>query len=133
MGGEVAVNGPKEGSIEKVVEAAVQAQVQKMIVESLEGVDGLVGRLVAGAMQVNVKDGYREIPFIQKLCRDAVHQAASDAMKAWLTEHAADIQREVERQFTLQKKELAASLVGNLVEAAGSAYRFRVTIDKTDN
>lgn len=42
----------KDGSIEKVVEAAVQAQVQKMIVESLEGVEGLVGRLVAAAMQL---------------------------------------------------------------------------------
>lgn len=120
----------KDGSIEKVVEAAVQAQVQKMIVESLEGVEGLVGRLVAAAMQQNVKDGssYREIPFIQKLCRDTVQTAATEAMKAWMADHHDALRAEVERQLTAQKKEIASALVLSLAKAAGSAYSFKVVI-----
>lgn len=126
---------PPTGSIEKVVEAAVQAQVQKMIVESLEGVDGLVGRLVAGAMQAPTKDPgtYREIPFIQKLCRDTVQSAATSAMKAWMSEHNDALRVEVERQLVAQKKDIASALVLSLAEAAGSAYRFKVVIDKAES
>lgn len=120
----------QEGSIEKVVESAVRAQVQKMMVESLEGVDGLVGRLIAGAMQVKVKDGvtYREIPFIERLCRDAVQEAAQEAMKAWIEENKPALRAEVERQLTAQKKTLAESMVASFGAAAGDQYRIRVVL-----
>ncbi len=121
---------PANGSIEHVVEAAVQAQVQKMIVESLEGVDGMVGRLVAGALQTPVKDpsGYREIPFIQKLCRETVQTATTNAMRAWMADHEDALRAEVERQLTAQKKEIATALVLSLAKSAASAYSFKVVI-----
>jgi hypothetical protein len=119
---------PPTGSIENVVEAAVQAQVQKMIVESLEGVDGMVGRLVAGAMQAPVKDNYREIPFIQKLCRETVQTAATTAMKGWMEKNGPALQAEVERQLTAQKKDVASALVLSLAKAAGNVYQFKVVI-----
>lgn len=123
------------GNIEDVVEAAVRAQVAQMITQSLEGVDGLTARIVAGAMQAKVKDGstYREIPFIQKLAADAVRDAAREAMAAWIQDNRAEIQAEVERMLKAQRRSIAESLVTSLASAAGSAYRLSVVFQERES
>jgi hypothetical protein len=126
---------PTEGSIEKVVEDAVRAQVQQMIVTSLESVDGLTARIVAGALQAKVKDAatYREIPFIEKLCADAVREAAQQAAREWIEENRPSLVTEVKRQLSSQKADVAQSLVESLAKAAGSAYSFRLSISPADD
>ena len=121
-----------DGSIEKVVEDAVRAQVQQMIVTSLESVDGLTARIVAGALQAKVKDGYREVPFIEKLSADAVREAAQVAAREWIDESRPALVAEVKRQLTAQKANVAQALVDSLAKAAGSAYSFKLEIGKPD-
>lgn len=121
-----------DGSIEKVVEDAVRAQVQTMIVSSLEGVDGLTARIVAGALQVKVKDGYREVAFIEKLCAGVVQSAAQEAAQEWIAENRPALVAEVKRQLTAQKAGVAQALVESLGKAAGSAYTFTLQIGKPD-
>lgn len=123
---------PQEGSIEKVVEDAVRAQVQQMIVASLDSVDGLTARIVAGALQAKVKDGYREVAFIDKLCREAVHDAAQQAAREWIEEHRPALVAEVKRQLAAQKATVAQALVESLATAAGRAYSFKVVIAEPD-
>lgn len=121
---------PKEGTIEAVVESAVKAHVQKMIVESFESIDGLVGRIVAGAMQAKVKDGssYRELPFIEKLCKDAIQDAAQTGVRDWIEENRPALMAEVKRQVTAQKGDIAASMVEAFIKGVSSTYSFKVLV-----
>lgn len=121
-----------DGSIEKVVEDAVRAQVQQMIVTSLESVDGLTARIVAGALQAKVKDNYREVAFIEKLCATVVQSAAQEAAQEWIEESRPALVAEVKRQLTAQKAGVAQALVESLGKAAGSAYTFRIEIGKPE-
>lgn len=123
-----------DGSIEKVVEDAVRAQVQQMIVGSLEGVDGLTARIVAGALQAKVKDsqGYREVAFIEKLCGDVVRTAAQAAAQEWIEENKPALVAEVKRQLMAQRAGVAQALVESLARSAGSAYSFKLQIGKPD-
>lgn len=120
-----------EGSIEKVVESAVRAQVSQMVVQSLEGVDGLTARIVAGALQSPVRDqrSYRDIPFIEKLAKDAITQAAQEAITAWIDENRDALRKEVARQLTANKDNIAASMIQSFTEAASSIYRMSVVFE----
>jgi len=121
------------GSIEKVVEDAVRAQVQQMIVTSLESVDGLTARIVAGAMQAKVKDGYHETVFIEKICREAVQEAAQTAVKEWIVEQRPMLMAEIKRQLSAQKAGVAQALVESLAKSAANAYTFKVEIGKAES
>lgn len=126
----------KEGTMEEVIEAAVRAQVATMVTASLEGIDGLTAKLVAGALQAPVKDGDRysskEISFIEKLARDTIREATQEAMKTWVEENRGLLEAEVARQLSAQRKGIATTLVNSLAEGADKAYRFRVSIDKVE-
>lgn len=123
---------PADGTIEKVVEDAVRAQVQQMIVTSLESVDGLTSRIVAGALQAKVKSGYREVSFIEKLCTETVQATAQQAATEWIEENRSALVAEVKRQLSAQKAGVAQALVESLAKAAGSSYSFKVQIGRPD-
>lgn len=119
----------KEGSIEAVVETAVRAQVSQMIVQGLEGVDGLVARIIAGALQEKVRDQntYKDIPFIQLLAQRVVREAAHEALQSWVEDNKPTIRAEVERQLVANKKAVAQQLVLSLAGAVDAGYRLDVS------
>jgi hypothetical protein len=116
-----------DNSIESVVAEAVKAKVQIMVAEALGDPGDLMAQFVAHALQQKVQGrNYRDVPLITKLAEDTVGTAAKAALQRWLEDHTAQMQAEIERQLTAQKKDIAAGLVASLLGAAQNSYRLQL-------
>jgi len=104
-----------------IIREAVQKRIEASIAESLESErHAIVEAVVHVALNAKVKDGYKEIPFIEKLARDEIQTATRDAVVGWVQSIKPDIQAEVEKLLATKKaqKELAAAMLGQLVGIA---------------
>ena len=125
--GHVSIEG-----FDNIIAEAVRKRVEVSIVEGLsEDHDGLVERIVKTAMEGKIRDNYRDIPFIEKLAKDVIQEAAREAMKAWVAEAAPQIQAEIEKQLGTAKfrKQATTAMLDNFIRHVQSGYSTKVSFE----
>ena len=125
--GHVSIEG-----FDNIIAEAVRKRVEVSIVEGLaKDHDGLVERIVKTAMDGKIRDNYRDIPFIEKLAKDVIQEAAREAMKAWVAEAAPQIQAEIERQLGTAKfrKQAATAMLDNFIRHTKAGYSTKVSFE----
>ena len=130
MAGDVSINVSPE-----VVRPIIEAKIQAAIVAELERDKNLVSKMVAAALNIKVDSegkpgrGYGgEIPYIEFLCRQAIHNAAQGAMKEYLAENADMLKQAVKEQLGKHGEDLAAAFVNGLVNAVESKWKFQCDV-----
>ena len=124
-----------------LVEPIVRAEIEAAIVAQLNNVPDLVAKLVQAAMADKVDENGRKgryssddkYLFIDILCRNAIQNAAREAMKQYITDHSAELQDEIRKQIEKQKSGLAKAFVESLVGAVKVDWRFNVGIGLDGN
>ena len=124
-----------------LVEPIIRAEIEAAIVAQLNNVPDLVAKLVQAAMADKVDENGRKgryssddkYLFIDILCRNAIQNAAREAMKQYITDHSAELQDEIRKQIEKQKSGLAKAFVESLVGAVKVDWRFNVGIGLDGN
>ena len=118
--------------LDRVVEEAVIQRTHAAIVESLAN-DGenLIASVVKLALEAKVKDGYRDVPFIQKVARDQIQEVAQEAIKDWAQGTHEKIRDEIQRQLSspATQKRIASALIEQMVKAADGAARWNFALE----
>jgi len=71
-------------------------------------------------LEAKVKDGYRELPFLEKLSRDTIQEATEAVVSEWVMGLVPEIRAAIEKQLGTQKARtaLASALVNQLIHVA---------------
>lgn len=124
---------PITDDLNRVISAAVNARVETAVMEALSG-DQTIGKMVVAALQQHVEvptgNGYGKarVPFLNHLLQTTIRKAAEAAVAKVLVDEATLIEEEVRKHLKRQAPEIAATLAGNLVDAASKSYGVNVTL-----
>src|SRR3990167_10065173 len=93
---------------DSIIREAVEQRIRASIAESLDSErDGIVERVVRTALEAKVKDGYRELPFLEKLSRDTIQEATEAVVSEWVMGLVQEIRAAIEKQLGTQKARTA--------------------------
>lgn len=118
---------------DSIIAEAVNQRVAVAIAEALKGDQvRLVERFVDAALSAKTKDGYRELPFIEKVAKDTIQEVTKQEVAKWAESIRPAITDELERQLGTKKmqREIATGLVGSFMKATSSAWNIKVTISE---
>ncbi len=123
---------PPEGDINQIIASAVNARVEAQVLAALSG-DEVIGRLVTAALSEPVSatgDRYdhRKVPYITKVLRDAIKQAAADAVKRLIAEEMPSIEDEIRKALRRDIKQIAGRLANQLSETAAKSHGVSVEL-----
>lgn len=123
-----------EKDLDETITAAVNARVEAAMLEALSG-DEVLGQYVTAALQEKVENRrtYRTEPYLTMVLKDAIREAAKDALKAVLVEDRERIEDEVRKAIRRDAPKIAQSMVGSLVDRAASTYGLRVELQFPEN
>jgi len=119
MADEMKVSLP-EGVVKPIIEAQVIA--------ALQGQERLITEMVRFVLNQNVRDtnSYKDIPFLEFTCREVICQAVDAAVRRWVADQQALIEKEVEAQLRRQVRGIATALVKAV--SAGATEKWRLTV-----
>jgi len=119
MADEMKVSLP-EGVVKPIIEAQVIA--------ALQGQERLITEMVRFVLNQNVRDknSYKDIPFLEFTCREIICQAVDAAVRRWVADQQALIEKEVEAQLRRQVRGIATALVKAV--SAGATEKWRLTV-----
>lgn len=108
--------------------------IQAQVVAALNEQGALVEELVATVLKMKVRDqqSYRDMPFLEMLCRNAIQNAVEAAVKTWIQEQAPVIEKEVDKALRSNKAAFAKSLVRAAVDATKQHWRLKVDLSFED-
>jgi hypothetical protein len=125
---------PADEDLNKVIASAVNARVEAAVMSALAG-DETIGRMVTAALRqaVEVPDPDRQygkirVPFLNHLIQTAMREATKRAVEKVLIEEAEAIEDECRKAIKRQAAGIAATLAGQLQDAAAKSYGVSVTL-----
>jgi len=121
MADEMKVSLP-EGVVKPIIEAQVVA--------ALQGQERLITEMVQFVMKQNVRDAnsYKDYPFLESVCRKLIHEAVEAAVRRWIGDQRAAIEKEVEAQLRRQVRGIATSLVKSVADGAANKWQLKVDV-----
>jgi len=119
MADEMKVSLP-EGVVKPIIEAQVIA--------ALQGQERLITEMVRFVLNQKVRQQgtYTDYPFLELTCREIIHQAVEAAVRRWVADQQALIEKEVEAQLRRQVRGIATALVKAV--SAGATEKWRLTV-----
>ena len=120
---------------EDLVKPIIQAKIQAAIVtEMSKDKDGLLEAMVNGAMTQKVNDDgrrvkdsyYNKTPFIEVLCKNAIQEAAREAMKDFIEENKPLIKEKIKKELTRKNSMMAKAVVDGMVKNMQTSWNFKV-------
>lgn len=119
-----------------IVEPIVRAKINAMLIEELGKSETLIPKMVEAAMRTKVDSNGRvgnyssenKYDFIEIACRQAIQEAAKEALKGWLEANRRVIVDAVEASMKRQSKSIAATLVESFGTHIKSGYSVNVTV-----
>lgn len=128
-----------EKDVERILTTTVQAQVAAAF--AARGSE-LVNKVVHDLLYQKVdREGrptngtYDAAPLIERICWEQLRKSVQAAVVQWVSDHDAEMRKEVAASLVRNKKAVADQLVASLVGAAKDSYRFKVSVaidDKGD-
>lgn len=110
-----------------MVESLVRDRLNLEIAQALGGKEAFAERIVGAFLNLKAKEehSYREIPLIEKICRETLVHELRGAVKEWLADNVEIFRAEITRQLSSKKiqKEVASALIGTLAASAANEYR----------
>lgn len=122
----------KIDGFDHIIREAVQKRIEASIAESLVTErDGIVERVVGVALNAKVKDGWKEVSFLDKLARDTIQKATQDVVKEWVGSLVPTIRAEIERQLGTKavQKQIASEMVAQFIRTGTSHYNIKVEFE----
>ncbi len=122
----------KIDGFDHIIREAVQKRIEASIAESLVTErDGIVERVVGVALNAKVKDGWKEVSFLDKLARDTIQKATQDVVKEWVGSLVPTIRAEIERQLGTKavQKQIASEMVAQFIRTGTSHYNIKVAFE----
>jgi len=122
----------KIDGFDHIIREAVQKRIEASIAESLVTErDGIVERVVGVALNAKVKDGWKEVSFLDKLARDTIQKATQDVVKEWVGSLVPTIRAEIERQLGTKavQKQIASEMVAQFIRTGTSHFNIKVEFE----
>lgn len=123
--------------LNSVITSAVNARVEAAVASALAG-DEVIGRYVTAALQRPVEvpssNGYGKDrkPFLSHVIEQAVRDATKVAVQKFITEEAQTFEDEVRKHVRRAAPDMAAQMVGALVQTASKGYGIQVSLRTGD-
>ena len=126
MADEMKVSLP-EGVVKPIIEAQVIA--------ALQGQERLITEMVRFVLNQKVRQQgtYTDYPFLELTCREIIQQAVEAAVRRWVADQQALIEKEVEAQLRRQVRGIATALVKAVSAGATEKWRLTVAVKVGDN
>jgi len=122
---------------DNLVKPVVEAEIRAAIVRQLENIDDLIPKMVKAVLlakvdstgKVSDRDYNNRYDLLDVMCRDAIQQAATAAMKEYIEESADALRVEVKKQIDASSSNLAKLFVDGLTESLKTSWQFKVTVN----
>lgn len=124
----------------QIVEAAIRERIAAAITRELGNADVVMAKAIELALQTKVnergvKSSYdyeNKHPFIEAMASNAIREAATVAVRAWIEEHKASVVDAVKSQLTKQRSKIAAALVDSLAQSSRVNFSVAVNVSGKD-
>lgn len=126
---------------EGLVTPIVQAEIEAALIREFEKVPDVIHKIVHDILTVKVdykgdvaaRSYDQKSTYIEWLCREAVKEAARDALRKYIDGYRDELNKELEKQLMKQKDTIAAALIGNLVKATESMWKFSIYLSAPED
>ena len=118
----------------EVVEPIIEAKVNAAVCEALGGSHDIVSDVVTKMLNMKVDDKGKyssyssNLTFIQWLCRNAIRDAATAAIKNYINSANDKIVKAVESHLNKKTKSVAVGMVNAFLQATESEWKLKVDV-----
>jgi hypothetical protein len=111
-------------------EGVIKPIIQAQVIAALQGQTRLITEMVTLVLSEKKRDqkSYKDYPFIEMVCRDAIAGAVEAAVREWVQEQAPAIKAQIAQTLRGKAKDIAASLVMAAVESGKQSWRMSVSV-----
>jgi hypothetical protein len=111
-------------------EGVIKPIIQAQVIAALRGQDRLIAEMVTLVLNEKRRDQktYKDYPFLEIVCREAITGAVEAAIREWVQEQAPAIKAQIAQQLRGKAKDIAASLVMAAVNAGTEKWRVAVSV-----
>jgi hypothetical protein len=113
----------------KLPEGVLKPIIEAQVVSALQGQTHLIGEMVRFVLTEKRRDErtYRDYPFLEYVLRNVLHNQVTAAVNRWVSDNSALIQKEVERELNVKRKDIAGQMVSALV-GGDARWKFSVGV-----
>lgn len=124
-----------------LIRGIVTKQVQAAMLTAMGGREDFFEKIVTAVMTMKVDaegnignyNSRNEFQWLDVLIRKMIQQAAREAIKSWIENNQAVLQRAIEKGFQGQTKQLATSFVAGILKSIESSWQFKVDVNFNSN
>ena len=111
-------------------EGVIKPIIQAQVIAALQGQTRLITEMVTLVLSEKRRDpkNYKDYPFIEMVCRDAIIAAVEGAVREWVQDQAPAIKAQIAQQLRGKAKDIAASLVMAAVDSGKEKWRMAVSV-----
>jgi len=119
----------------EIIQPIIDAKVSAAVCEALSGSKNIISDVVSKILTMKVDSSGKassyssDIPFIQWLCNNAIHEAAKTAVKEYIGKSKEGLAIEIQKTLVKNQKIIALNLVNSFIENTQSDYRMNVNIE----
>src|SRR5512139_1878185 len=116
-------------------EGVVKPIIEAQVVAALQGHERLITEMVRFVLDKQVNNdrtGYRQVPFIEWICRTEIERAVQEGVRGWVSSQSTAIQKEVERQLRTQVRGIATMLVKAVSDGAVNKWQLHIGVKVGD-
>ena len=125
---------------DELVQPIIEAKIQSAICAALSGQQEIVSKVIEKILTMKVnKEGQRDTygyrdskTFIQWLCENAIHDAAKEAVKAWVSQSNEKLKKELEKILQRRTRSIAESVISSMITGIERDWNLKVEV-KAEN
>lgn len=135
------MSGVNIGISEDLVLPIIEQRINAAVVAALGKEQDLIENVVSAALSQKVSSsgrvsdysGANRYTFLEAFCRNAIQEAARQAMQEWITENKPQLVAAMKKQITASPSKLVKAFTDGIADSAKSAWAFQVNVSPRDS